>query len=186
MRSLSNKLYFRLWKILLNGLLRQKGGSGWVRIDRDKQTVRKRVILYREYGVIENEVYWLQRLAGLDFVPRLIERKGNVLVIEYAGENLTAQNIPTDWESQMTDMLDGLRAHGCSHNDIKSSDILVRNRRLMLIDFQWATPIGQPPPSHWPVFLGDNFKAGDHAFDDETSLRKAFVSVLEKTPTDIS
>ena len=104
-----NKAYMTFWRILIKGLLRQKGSSGIVRIDKDAGVVRKSTWIYREFGIVENEAFWLKKMSNFSSVPNIIEEGETELILEYAGKNLTAQTLPLDWEDQMDMILEWLR-----------------------------------------------------------------------------
>lgn len=140
-------------------------------IDRDGLTVTKKVIDWLEFGVFEREIYWLQRLADIPFIPNLLDFDHNskTLITEYAGERLTADNLPVDWDLQARTIIRTLRKYDCAHNDIKPSELLVNDGKLSLCDFAWATPYGAPIPTHWPPALGEEF-----AFEKHSSLNDCF------------
>jgi tRNA A-37 threonylcarbamoyl transferase component Bud32 len=78
----------------------------------------------------------------------------------------------------MNDILLKLSEIKCSHNDIKPTDILVLNKKLMLIDFQWATEKGSSMPAGWPNYIGRTFKKSDKTYDDQFSFRKSIQWII--------
>jgi RIO-like serine/threonine protein kinase len=134
-------------------------------------------------NIINREVFWLEKLESFDRTPKLISHDMGIelVVMEYVGEPLTKQNIPNDYETQVTYILDGLKQFECSHNDIKPTELLVLDGKINIIDFGWSTKIGEPIPKHWPKALGKTkFRYATHNFDNEYSLRKSIEWILTK------
>ena len=154
-----------------------------ISIDRDAGIVVKRVTEWLEYGVFEREVYWLQQLADVPFVPKLIQfdEETKTIVTEFAGERLTRDNLPADWDMQVRTIILTLRAFDCAHNDIKPSELLVLNGKLSLCDFAWATNYGAPHPAHWPPALGEEFALKRRSsLNDSFAIMRSVCCVLEK------
>ena len=97
----------------------------------------------------------------------------------YSGESISKENIPDNWKTQCSNILDVLDSKNCSHNDIKPEDILVHEGKLKLIDFGWASKIGDDIPSNWPTCIGGNFRHSSEKFDDSYSLFKSMESINE-------
>ncbi len=153
-----------------------------IAIDRDAGIVMKRVTEWLDYGVFEREVYWLQQLADVPFVPNLIQvdNETKTIVTAYAGERLTRDNLPADWDIQIRTIILSLRAFDCAHNDIKPSELLVLNGRLSLCDFAWATQYGAPHPAHWPAALGEEFALKRRSsLNDSFAIMRSVCCVLE-------
>ena len=66
------------------------------------------------------------------------------IVTEWAGEPLDASNAPEDVVAQTEAILGRLSAAKCRHNDIKPEDLLVRDGRVVLADYGWASPLDAP------------------------------------------
>ena len=147
-----------------------------IAIDYNGQTVIKETVRYLKYGIVKNEVYWLNELRNFIHTPNIISYNQNKLVLSYAGEPLSHDNIPKNWESQINTILNELKKINCSHNDIKPSDLLVLDKIIMLIDFQWATKINEPIPSEWPDYIGGIYKNKKN-FDDSYSIYKSIESI---------
>jgi hypothetical protein len=153
-----------------------------IAIDRDAGFVVKRVREWLDYGVFEREVYWLQQFANVPFVPNLIQFDADTktMVTVFAGERLTRDNLPADWDHQIKTMILTLRALDCAHNDIKPSELLVLDGKLSLCDFAWATRYGAPIPPHWPGALGEEFALKRRSsFNDSFAIMKSICYVLE-------
>jgi len=153
-----------------------------IAIDRDAGIVVKRVTEWLEYGVFEREVYWLKQLADVPFVPNLIQfdDETKTIVTAFAGERLTRDNLPADWDMQIRTIILTLRSCDCAHNDIKPSELLVMNGRLSLCDFAWATQYGAPHPSHWPPALGEEFALKRRSsLNDSFAIMRSVCCVLQ-------
>ena len=98
--------------------------------------------------------------------------------MNYVGEPLNINNCPIDVKKQCINILDKLVENNCSHNDIKPEDILVLNGKLHLVDYGWATEIGEPIPSNWPDTIGGDFKFDIKNFNDNYSLLMSINHVL--------
>ena len=139
-------------------------------------TVEKETVRYLEYNIVDNELYWLQKLHGFEHTPDIINHNGNKITISYAGEPITLKNLPEDWEGQIKIILDKLSEINCSHNDIKPTDLLILNQKIMLIDFQWANSINKKIPSNWPKSIGGKYKHSEK-FNDSYSVYKSINSI---------
>ena len=143
-----------------------------ITIDYKNKIVEKETIRFLEYNIIENEVKWLTQLNDFNHTPKLISYNNNKLVLSYAGEPLNQNNIPEDWQNQIEIILTKLNDINCSHNDIKPTDILILNGKIMLIDFQWATDINDSIPINWPNCIGGIYKS-KKKYDDSYSIYKS-------------
>ena len=103
-------------------------------------------------------------------VPRIIDCDEHSLTFEYAGQPLTRKNMPKNYRLQIEDIIAGLKRFDCSHNDIWAENLLVNKGIIKLIDFKWATQIGEPIPKNWPADIGDSSNFGQHNFIDEYSI----------------
>jgi hypothetical protein len=148
-----------------------------VRVDLNAGTVRKSISQkYRKYGIRERDIEWLERLNGSGIVPDFVSAGPDHIVTRYAGEPVSQYSLPDDWRDQAERILDVLRAHGCSHNDIWEPNIVVADDRLLLIDFAWALPLGTPVPDEWPEELGRH-SPEINTFDDRSALYTALEKV---------
>lgn len=118
------------------------GSTSTVWINHDKSTIVKKVHNYLQYGVFEREVYWLKQLGnakGYDWLPKIIGYKRPYIIMSHCGSRITAANKPDNWILQCRKIIDDMRSSGCRHNDIKQTEVLVKNGRIKIIDFQWAS-----------------------------------------------
>ena len=116
---------------------------------------------YKQYDLFANEVKWLTRLQDFNRVPEMLSNEPNQIVMTYVGNRLSKKNIPSDWEPQIRDIADGLERYRCSHNDIKVDEVMVKDGRISVIDFGWATGINEDLPTDWPSNLEkrDNYES---------------------------
>ena len=135
-------------------------------------TVEKETIKYLKFNIVENEIYWLQKLNNFEHTPNIINHNKNKITLSYSGEPITTDTLPENWEVQIKIILNKLIDINCSHNDIKPTDLLILNKKIMLIDFQWANKINKQIPSDWPKSIGGKYKHPEK-FDDSYSLYKS-------------
>lgn len=89
--------------------------------------------------LMKNEITWLWKLVQFPWAPKIVSVEGNTITMEYVGERVCVENLPANWRAQMEAILNDLKSVSCFHNDIKNEEILVKDGRLHLIDFQHAT-----------------------------------------------
>ena len=126
-----------------------------------------------------NEVHWLNKLGSSGIVPKILslDRKTRTIVTEYVGEPVRKYTLPPDWQRQRDRILGVLAQHNCRHNDIKPSEILVLNGRLMLIDFGWASLASEPNPKNYPPQLGLKWRCPS-GYDDRYSFNASIASLV--------
>lgn len=146
----------------------------------DGSTVIKTPLKWEEL-VFTRELKWLKKFKDANHFPTLINSNKDTLAItmSFCGEPLNKQNCPSNVHKQAEEILQELYFYKCCHNDIKPTELLVKNGKLYLIDFGWATSIGESIPSDWPPNLGGDFRYGKHNFDDRYSIMKSIEWVLE-------
>lgn len=104
--------------------------------------VHKVIKRFFDLKVYEREVYWLKRLASLNFVPDLIKHDDDTrtIIMENVGSLMTTNTmLPNDYEKQLDEILEKLVEHNCQHNDLNVQNFLVKDDKLYLIDFGWST-----------------------------------------------
>ncbi|WP_421758974.1 hypothetical protein [Devosia sp.] len=151
-----------------------------VNLDLKAGIVTKTVGRFSEFGILEREIFWLNRLATSGIVPRLISTTDMTLCLTYVGEPVRRYNLPSDWREQAEIILSSLAAAACRHNDIKCDNLTVLDGCLYLLDFGWATAAGDPIPPEWPEGIGRQHRLGIHQFDD----RHAIFAALESAERD--
>jgi tRNA A-37 threonylcarbamoyl transferase component Bud32 len=173
-----------------NNYKRSSNATSKIKIDKDRNLVTKTFSdrcnrLFKKFPkMFDREVYWLKKLSNSGITPKYISsnERCKSVTMEYAGEYLTKQNMPKDYEEQIKNIIDFLTQYQCSHNDIKPSELLILDDRIKLIDFGWSTKIGEPIPKRWPKILGDDhFRYKVHNFNDEYSLRKSIEWIQNET-----
>lgn len=147
-----------------------------VTIDLDRMVVAKEIGRYAEHGIHERELHWLERLRGSGIVPDMLSHPPRTILMSYVGEPVRQYNLPADWPAQADFILTRLKEHGCCHNDIKCDNLTVLRGRLYLVDFGWATRIGEPIPATWPTGIGRQHRLGIHRFDDRHAIHAALES----------
>lgn len=132
--------------------------------------------------LFQNELFWLKELAEFDRVPNVLwyDEEIKSFKMPNLGDMITKDNIPQDWEVQMEYIIEELDKYNCSHNDVKPEEILVKEGKLYLIDFGWATKKNEKIAKQYPRCLGGKFRKGKHNFDDGYSFRKSIKYVLSR------
>jgi hypothetical protein len=117
-----------------------------------------------------NEIYWLNKLKEHDCVPKIykIDDKSLTILISNAGEIINNKNKPIDWEKQLKKILIILKKNNCLHSDIKPDNLLVKNKKLTLIDFAQSTKITN---------LNENKFNKKRIFYDEYSINRINLSI---------
>lgn len=156
------------------------GSTSTVWVSNDKMYVIKFVNKYTEYDVYQREVFILRKLNALNFdwCPKLIECNDTqrYIVTTYCGEEINTKNKPINTQIQLTNILYDLRKHGIKHNDIKQSEILVKNDKIYICDFGWCTL-----NDSWSMGINlNNSTKPFHYYEDET-LFKRMPWLLETT-----
>ena len=145
----------------------------------DECLIKKTPSRFLEFDVLKREIVWLEEMKGWDRVPQIVDSDDGSLTFSYAGEPLKKSNMPKNYRKQVEEIIQGLKQFGCSHNDIWSENLLVDRGVIKLIDFQWATKIGDRIPAKWPASIGDSSRFGRHNFVDEYSLWLSIKKILE-------
>lgn len=148
------------------------GSTSNVWVSNDKAFIIKFINKYIEYDVYQREVFVLRKLNSLDFdwCPKLIEcnDEHRYIVTTYCGDEINNENKPIDTQTQLVNILYSLRQHGFKHNDIKQSEILVKNNKIYLCDYGWCTLNGT-----WSMGINlNNSTKPYHQFTDETLFER--------------
>ena len=101
----------------------------------------------------DNEAISLKRLSGSDNFPRLLDEGEDWVEMEWAGSRFS---VPHHLD-QLNEITNALRESNIVHRDICPENILSRDGRLMLIDFEWAMIDGKETPVSPPPKLGRGF-----------------------------
>ena len=97
-------------------------------------------------SVLQREIYILKLLNQKKYrwCPKLLYHNHKIFITTHVGSQITARNIPHNYHKQMKNILKDLKNCHIKHNDIKLNEILVKNDRLHLVDFGWATHYNDP------------------------------------------
>ena len=108
----------------------------------EKNTVKK-YFLSSDSSLFYNELYWLKKLQKFQFTPKIInvDYKNFVISLSYVGKKISSSNKPKNWQNQLKDILQHLKKNNCLHSDIKPDNLLVKNKKLFLIDFAQSIKI---------------------------------------------
>ena len=88
-----------------------------------------------------NEIYWLKKLAKYNFTPKILDinYQKKIITLTNEGNRLNLSNLPGNWENQLQKIIKILKKNNCFHGDINSENLLVKNKKLKLIDFSQST-----------------------------------------------
>lgn len=112
-------------------------GTTRVRKFAGKRFTRLGILSFSPQVMLEIEIEALQRMEGKN-VPRLLEVGDNYFDMSYAGEPLSRNNVPLDWERQLRIIVKNLESCRIVHRDIKPSNICVLEGTINIIDFGCA------------------------------------------------
>ena len=95
-----------------------------------------------------NEIKILNLLAKYDITPKIIYTEENTLYLTDCGEVLSKSNLPKNWKEQLINIYEILKSHFIYHNDIKVNNFTVKDNKIYLIDFGWAS-LYKPEYPYW-------------------------------------
>jgi tRNA A-37 threonylcarbamoyl transferase component Bud32 len=88
--------------------------------------------------------------------------------MEYVGTCINKTNAPKDWREQLERILAALDKEEIKHNDIKHTEVLIKNSKLHLIDFGWMSR-----GDDWSCGQGFNKRTKPcHRFHDHTAMAR--------------
>ena len=84
-----------------------------------------------------NEIFWLKKFSKYKFSPKIlnVNYPDRILTITNEGETINNYNAPSDWKEQLEKILILLKKNNCFHGDINPGNILIKNKKIKLIDF---------------------------------------------------
>lgn len=86
-----------------------------------------------------NEKESLKLLEEYDISPKIIDSNENSLLLSDCGEQIDNENLPDDWKEQLISIHEILEYENIYHNDIKPDNFSVKDKKIYLIDYGWAT-----------------------------------------------
>ncbi len=133
----------------------------------------KYIVNYKKYDVYKREKYMSSILKQFDWYPTLLYScdTNHFLVFKYAGVPVTKINKPNDFDKQFNKILNDMKNVNVQHNDIKSSEILVYNKKIYLCDFGWASVNGDIGCEIDIWSCNNKSKPGGY-YDDELVLKR--------------
>lgn len=122
----------------------QNNYTSTIKIDYEKQIVEK-IVDYDPHTkeLFFREIYWLEKLAKTGIVPKLLKYNPNTysMTMEWCGERLSNNNKPDDVYEQLFNIHMILLQHHCYYNDWKWGNFVVKNGKVVVIDFGWCPQI---------------------------------------------
>ena len=94
--------------------------------------------IYEGRGIknhLTKEIYALRYLLKEKHVPTIISAVGDVIVMDYCGEPLRADNLPDDWKKQCEEIDEMQKRHETYHNDYFLKNVTVKDGIIYLIDW---------------------------------------------------
>ncbi|MBU0677406.1 MAG: methyltransferase domain-containing protein [Verrucomicrobia bacterium] len=140
-------------------------------IERVKRNRVRKTFRGNALDIMRHEVSCLKRLEQCPFFPSVLDEGDNWFEMEYAGTEVT----DVGQLAGLDDIARTLVQNGIVHRDMNRKNLLYRNGRLSLIDFEWATIDGIALREEVPEGLGRGMYNHDH-FDDAEAARKVVES----------
>ena len=106
---------------------------------------------------LTTSVVTLKLLQSSKHVPRLLSYDANSITMTFCGEQLSKDNIPSDWEQQTEEICSELKVANIHYVDPSYNNILVKDGTIFLIDFVFChtTDNKGTYPSDWHVGTSD-------------------------------
>ncbi len=111
--------------------------------------VTKKQVSYGKYNLTENEHRILSEVSSRHF-PKVLGQSADSVTLEDCGHPLSVDSVPTDWRTQLVQILLDLRTNKIQHRDIRLENLMMKDGVVKLIDFGWArleTDEEDNPPS---------------------------------------
>lgn len=103
-----------------------------------RKTIEPNISLL-EHTCLKRELHILSLISKFDWSPKVISNTDTSINMTNVGDRINKDNIPDDAIEQITKILTDLNSLGIEHNDIKDEEILVKDGKLHLCDFGWAS-----------------------------------------------
>ena len=111
-------------------------------------------------GQFTRETKFLKKVYKEPHFPILLStKKENEIYINYCGEKINENNIPSDWKIQIDEIVSILSKKNIIHNDMHIGNFLIYNNIIYLVDFGWASN-----KKYWPYcnVISDNINEHDN------------------------
>ena len=116
------------------------------------EVYRKTYDMYKEKDyderspfVVNNKIHYnnekecLTILEEYDISPTIMDSNDNSLLLSDCGERIDNENLPDDWKEQLITIHGILEYENIYHNDIKPDNFTVKDKKIYLIDYGWAS-----------------------------------------------
>jgi hypothetical protein len=90
--------------------------------------------------LVQREIYWLKKLEPYNISPKFVAREGNTVIMTYCGEPLTSLD---GLYYQLLNIIKILLENYCFYNDFKLDNFTLKDGKLYIIDFGWASKINE-------------------------------------------
>jgi predicted Ser/Thr protein kinase len=119
----------------------KSGLTSKVYIDVGKKYFVKIPVNELKFDILKREIHVLKLLNSnnISWCPKILYHNDKLFITNYCGERVNKGNIPADYKKQAQEILDDLKKLNIKHNDIKKEEILVKNNKIYLVDFGWAS-----------------------------------------------
>ena len=134
-----------------------------------KKIVKKKFLVGHS-SLFLNEIFWLRKLEKYNIVPKIIhiDYENQIISISNEGNKINGKNKPIDWKRQLKKILIILKRNDCFHSDIKPDNLLVKDKKLTLIDFAQSLSIKK---------LNSNFFLKKRIFYDDYAINRINLSI---------
>lgn len=84
-----------------------------------------------------NEIKMMKKVSGYPHFPKLLDynKKKYEIYMTSCGEKISIKNVPSDWKTQLLEILDLLKKCGLSHNSSAINNTCVKDNVIYFIDF---------------------------------------------------
>lgn len=133
----------------------------------------KYIIKYGKNNVYEREKYLGSILNKFDWYPKLLynDDENQFFIFKYSGVPINKSNMPDDFVEQFNKILSDMKSVNIQHNDIKHSEILVKDSKIYLCDFGWGS-INGCLSCGIDIWGAKNTQKPGGYYDDATTLKR--------------
>ena len=125
------------------------------------------------HDVYRREKYIVELLQQFDWCPRFLYCDDNLkfFIFSNCGVAINLQNKPEDLKEQFEKILLDMESINVQHNDIKQEEILVKNKKIYLCDFGYAS-INYQLSCNIGLWDIKNYNKPGGYLDDKTTLSR--------------